>query len=325
MSERSVAVIGTVNRDRIVAEDGRSLTSLGGILYNAIPLAVLLEGSHRVRLHGRLGSRDREEALRLLAPFPAADGSSLIADANGTNESVLDYSRGGERVETVEMRVGPLTGEDLAGVEAADAVLVNMISGRDVEPGALSDLRARSGGLFLLDVQALARTLDSPRRSRAVPDWKDWCAPFDVVRGNEEEITWFPGGPCDLEESARRILGAGPGEVLVTRGKRGAVRFTRPGSMVQAEDVEGFPRESAGDPTGCGDSFLSGVCAARVLGADPGASVWLGTYVAAEVAGLSGLADLARLRGLPDRAAREPRLRGPSDPGAGDFQSASEH
>ena len=58
---------GLSNSYLIVTAEGRRLDSLGGILYNAIPLAALLERTGiRVRLYGRLGRGDRERAIELL-------------------------------------------------------------------------------------------------------------------------------------------------------------------------------------------------------------------------------------------------------------------
>lgn len=294
-----VAVVGTVNHDVIVNPDGRVHDSLGGILYNAIPLAALLEGTGvRVRTFGRLGKEHRAEAAARLAPFPAASAQDLIVDANGTNLSRLDYRGGADRVETVEMRVAPLSASDLAPVAAGAAVLVNMISGRDVEREVLADLRARSTGLFFLDVQALARTTDTPRRSRIVPDGPDWAAGFDVVRGNEDEIAHLGGTPGDPRTAAKRLLDAGAGEVLVTRGKNGAWRFDGSGS----ETVPAFPCANPVDPTGCGDAFLAGVVAGRVRGLEASVAARLGAYVASRVAGLSGLESFTELKGLGEAA-----------------------
>jgi len=299
-----VAVVGTVNRDIIVAPDGRERTSLGGILYNVLSLAALLEGTgRRVRAIGRLGAEDRAEALALLEGFQSADRGGLAADPAGTNRSRLDYSAPGERVETVEMRVAPLTEADLVPAQDTAAVLVNMISGNDVAIEAVEALRARSSGFFALDVQALARTTATPRRPRAVPEWERWAGAFDLVRGNDSEIGWMAGSGGDVEAGMDRLLAAGAREVIVTRGEEGGVRAEVRAGRVRRDR---FPARSAGplvDPTGCGDSFLSGVVGGRLLGLGSGASVRLGAWVAGQVATLAGLEALRGLSGLRERAA----------------------
>jgi sugar/nucleoside kinase (ribokinase family) len=300
-----VAVVGTVNLDTIITAEGRRLESLGGILYNAIPLAALLENTGvLVKPWARLGPEHREWALRLLEPFPAVDARTLIADPNGTNRSVLDYSEGGERREEVSMRVAALSPDDLLGTIPARAVLVNMISGRDITPETLAAIRRRSGAHFLLDVQALARTFDTPRRPRIVPHREEWCRLFDVVRGNEEEIAHFGGVPEDATAAAERILRSGVGQVITTRGEKGSWHAVLVDDRLAVVDVPPDPWEPTKDPTGCGDSFLAGVCAGRVVGMSPAAAVRLGSFTAGKVAALSGLESLGALRGIGEEAAR---------------------
>lgn len=294
-----VAVVGTVNKDVIVRKGGSRSESLGGILYNVIPLAALLEGSGvAVRPIGRLGAEDRREAIRILAAFPGVEAETLIEDAAGTNLSILDYSGAGERVETVHMRVPPLSIADLAPARGAEAVLVNMISGRDVASETLAELRSSEHGPFFLDVQALARSADTPRRPRVVPDAPQWSRLFDVVRGSETEISHFGGTPGDVSRAADRILESGAGEVLATRGERGAVRFVAEGGAVRRTEIPAVRCGVPADPTGCGDSFLSGVCAGRKLGLSGEDAVRLGALVASKVVALVGLEELVALRSI---------------------------
>ncbi len=300
---RFVAVVGTVNRDVVIAPDGSVRESLGGILYNAIPLAALLEGTGiRVRPLGRLGREDRAEAMDLLAPFPAIDAGTLIEDPAGTNLSRLDYSGGGERVEEVRMRVRALDDADLGAGRGALAWLVNMISGADVTVQTLARVRAGEPGRFLLDIQALARSPDTPRRPRTVEDFAAWSRLFHVVRGSEAEVSCFGGVPGDLRAAVRRILDAGAREVIATRGERGARAWIPAPEGPRETSVPAGPCERPVDPTGCGDAFLSAVCAGRVLGLDDRESLRLGAFTGSRVLGLSGLQSLVALRDLREEA-----------------------
>lgn len=296
MADRFVAVVGTINHDVVIGRHGESFESLGGILYNVIPLAILLEGTpFRVRAVGRLGREHREQALELLSRFPNARGEFLIADPRGTNESRLDYSAPGERVESAEMRVAPLSIADLHAVAGAEAVLVNMISGRDVGRVALSRVLP-GAGFPCLDVQALARTSRGERRSRLVPQGAAWARLFDLVRGNEEEIAHLGGTPGEPRRAAHRLLAAGTSEVLVTSGESGAWRLARGARGLEQHTIPAVPCPDPRDPTGCGDSFLAAVVAGRMLGLSGQRAAELGAAVASHVASLSGLASLDGLR-----------------------------
>ncbi len=307
-AERTIAVVGTVNFDRIVAESGETFESLGGILYSGLVLAELLEASGvRVALYARIGEAHRRDVAALFADRPGVDLRGIIVDPRGTNVSRLEYSHGGERAEEVELRVPPLDESDLRGVERAEAVLVNMISGRDVALGTLERVRAHAVGRFFLDIQALARTQESPRHPHLVPDWTRWARLFHTVRGNETEISWFAGVPEDAALAAERILDEGPEEVLVTRGAAGSVRYARETSGFRGTPVAPVPRTGPIDSTGCGDAYDAACVAGRALGLSGMDAARLGSHVGSEIAGVHGLTGVARLHGLRLRlASRDP-------------------
>jgi sugar/nucleoside kinase (ribokinase family) len=185
-----------------------------------------------------------------------------------------------------------------------------MISGRDVERETLSRVRSQSRGRFFLDIQALARTLESPRTARSIPDWKEWALLFHTVRGNESEVGSFAGCPGDPDQAALRILEVGAEEVLVTRGAEGSRRFSRGGPAGVIEEViDAVPRGGPVETTGCGDAYDAAVCAGRALGLGGLDAARFGSFVASEVAGVFGLEGLRDLRGIRSRAARfDPRF-----------------
>jgi sugar/nucleoside kinase (ribokinase family) len=306
-----VATIGTINFDQIIAENGETYESLGGILYNGLVLAAIFEGTgFRVRLHARLGADHLETARFLFDGFDSADLGGLLVDPRGTNISRLDYSRGTDRAEDVELRVPPLTDADLRGAESAAVILVNMISGQDVDRETLARLRSRSPARFFLDIQALARTLTSPRTSRSIPDWREWTSLFHTVRGNEKEVAAFAGCPGEPAIAAPRILEAGAEEVLVTRGAEGSRRFSRDTSAtldagaILEEAIDPVSRPGPVETTGCGDAYDAAVCAAWMFGLSGSNPARFASFVASEVAGVFGLAGLRQLRGIRVRAAR---------------------
>ncbi len=304
-ASRKVAVVGTVNFDRIVAESGETFESLGGILYNGLILAELLEGSDlEVALFARLSAAHRGEVEALFAGRSAVDLRGLIADPRGTNVSHLEYGTLGTRAEEVELRVPPLDESDLREVPQAAAVLVNMISGQDARLETLESIRTRSVGRWFLDVQALARTLESPRVPRLVPDWPRWARLFHTVRGNATEISSFAAVAEDSAGAAERILGEGTEEVLVTNGEHGSLRFTRGSRDLVVERIAPVPRPGPIDSTGCGDAYDAACVAGRALGLNGFDAARLGSHVGSEVAGAHGLAGVAGLRGLRARLAR---------------------
>jgi sugar/nucleoside kinase (ribokinase family) len=71
---------------------------------------------------------------------------------------------------------------------------------------------------------------------------------------NDEEARLLTG-QRNLVQAARKILGMGPGMVLIKRGEYGVLKFTD--SSIFA--VPAYPLEEVFDPTGAGDVFAGGL------------------------------------------------------------------
>ena len=75
----------------------------------------------------------------------------------------------------------------------------------------------------------------------------------DVLFVNDDEARELTG-EASLVRSARRIMGLGPGTVVIKRGEHGVLLFQ--GESISA--LPAFPLEHVVDPTGAGDSFAGG-------------------------------------------------------------------
>ncbi|MFN0150049.1 MAG: carbohydrate kinase family protein [bacterium] len=309
------AIAGTVTRDRVVAAAGDTHTSLGGILYNALALARCAEPGDVIRPIGRAGEDDRDEIAALFAACPAIDASGMRFLPGGSNAVTLTYTSDAARIETVEDRVGSLSDEELLGAARADFLLANLISGWDFTPAQIARA-ARGGARVLLDVQSvtLSRPLaDGTRAYRAVPQWREWCAPVEVLKGNDAEISWFTGLPLaeprDFERAADAVFECGPRVVAVTLDARGVFIAAHDGlggrPRARARFVAAVPGVCVADTTGCGDSFASGFLAEYARTGDALRAACAGNALAALVAATRGLGPLLS---LPDPAPLRERL-----------------
>lgn len=124
-----------------------------------------------------------------------------------------------------------------------------------------------------------------------------------VVIGSGDELALAAGraSPEAAERSAERLLAAGVGEVVQTRGGDGATVWSAAGR----EDAPAVSVDVV-DPVGAGDAFSAGYLAARLGGADPKAALHQGV-----LAGACCVASAGDWEGLPTGAdlallAREP-------------------
>lgn len=317
------AILGTVNRDRIVTEDGSVHESLGGVLYNALTLARCVGEGDRIRLVARLGEEDRAAVLALLAALETRDraGARLaLIDASGlaavpgpSNETTLTYTGPDTRTETLIDRVAPLTDDEVRSAGEADFLLANLISGWDFTPAQLAGAVGVRGARVFLDIQSLNLAPPGPdglRAQRDIPDWASWCAAVEIVKGNASEVGSLVGRRLasrhDLDWAASRVFEAGSRALVVTLGVRGAYAATRAGegSAPRGRVVPAVPGVRVVDSTGCGDGFASAFLAEYAKSGDALRAACAGNAVAALVAARRGLAplhDLPDPRPLTDR------------------------
>jgi 1-phosphofructokinase len=120
----------------------------------------------------------------------------------------------------------------------------------------------------------LYRNLVADARANGIPVLVDLSTPRldsalegrpDLVKINDWELAEYVSGPVDgqrLREGAQRLLAAGAGAAVVTRGGEPALALTRDSAW---EIVP--PRLERGFREGCGDSMLGAMAAARASGA----------------------------------------------------------
>ncbi len=299
-----IALVGTINRDRIITVDGDEHRDLGGILYNVLSMAPFLEAGEELFPIARLGVEQKKRVDELFAPYPAVDRSRLLWTGAGTNETVLRYTGPDEREETLIERIDPLTADEVRPAAAADLVIANLIWGKELTP-ALLELLAAAGAPVVLDIQSLTLTFRSgpDRGYRNIPEWREWVRPVHTLKGNEQEMRWFAGEDGlfdgDFTALARRLLDEGPEVVIVTLGKDGSYIACREDTGVKEMRVEAAAvgADGCADSTGCGDAFTSGYALATLRGEGPVDAAFLGSALAALVCNCRGL---DALRGLPD-------------------------
>ena len=104
-----------------------------------------------------------------------------------------------------------------------DGILINMISGFDIELNQLKKIRKNFSGPIYLDVHTFSRGLEhhGHRGFRKIEHFNQWAECLDIIQTNEYEvktITRFE----EEEEIAREILNCGAKQLIVTKGEAGA-------------------------------------------------------------------------------------------------------
>lgn len=269
-----LGILGSMVHDRIEHPDAPVVERWGGIAYALAAAAAALPSGWRVRPIVKLGEDLAGEARAFMDAIPGLDvGPGLATTPEPNNRVHLRYSDSHHRRECLSGGVPPWTWEELEPrLEGLDALLVNLISGFELELPTATRLRGACDGLLYADLHSLLldRT-DGERRPRALEERDAWLSCFDVVQVNEQELALVAGADAPLA-FARTAVGAGLGALLITRGPAGATWVSRgpgPAPWKAAGPVElaHVPLEGAavaGDPTGCGDVW-GATCFIRLL------------------------------------------------------------
>lgn len=283
-----LGVIGSFVWDVLHGRDRRSvpIEEWGGITYSLSALDAALPESWEIVPLAMVGDDLVERAqlfcrgLRRMAPDAA-----LIGVPYPNNRVELRYLDDERRSEHLTGGVPGWTWLGLKPVlEAArlDALYINLLSGWELDLETMQLIRAHFAGPIYCDLHMLVMAVqaDGLRTPRPLPNVAAWCACFDVLQVNEDEMHLMAPDSMALAATA---MAAGVSVLCVTLGKRGAAYFAAPGferlsdlpprrghnaalstsprggagalGAVRTALVPGVaPRiDGPGDPTGCGD------------------------------------------------------------------------
>ncbi|MBL0889205.1 MAG: hypothetical protein IBJ19_01210 [Gemmatimonadaceae bacterium] len=285
---KRLGVIGSFVWDVLHGRDGRSvpIEEWGGITYSLSALDAALPDDWELVPLAKVGDDlvDRARlfcrSLRRMAP-----DAELIGVPYRNNRVELRYLDDERRSEHLSGGVPGWTWLGLKPVlDAArlDALYINFLSGWELDLETTQLIRAHFQGPIYCDLHMLVMAVqaDGLRTPRPLPDVAAWCACFDVLQVNEDELQLMAPDAMALAATA---MAAGVSVLFVQLGKRGAAYFAAPGieklrdiperrghnsalstsprggagalGAVRTALVPAVPArvDGPGDPTGCGD------------------------------------------------------------------------
>jgi sugar/nucleoside kinase (ribokinase family) len=136
-----------------------------------------------------------------------------------------------------------------------DGILLNMISGFDINLEQLRNIRNGYKGIIYIDVHTMARDLgkDMIREFRTIPDFKKWAVNIDVLQCNEEEFKTLSNKTSRID-AVRELFSYGIEIIIITKGDEGARVFFENQKRVESVYVLALKVKST-NHVGCGDVF----------------------------------------------------------------------
>jgi hypothetical protein len=304
MTKKRVGVIGSIVWDVIYGRTpgAPAIEEWGGITYALSGLDAALPADWEIVPIMKVGDDLEARATYFISRLERiAPDARLISVPYPNNRVELRYIDDERRSEILTGGVPGWTWLGLKPVlEQArlDALYVNFLSGWELDLETMQLIRQHFAGPIYCDLHMLAWAVqpNGLRTLRPLSHVREWCACFDYLQVNEDEMSMLAPDPMALAATA---LHEGVRTLLVTLGKRGAVYF-EPGpdlgpvrtALVPAEEViEGA------DPTGCGDVWGATYFSRTLAGDNLNAAILAAHRAAARNAshrGASGLANHLR-------------------------------
>jgi len=288
-----IGVIGTFIRDTIITLEGKTVESLGGLYHATAYLAHLADSDTLIQPLCHVGEDFYPTVHETLSRFGKNILLNCLYRVPQPNTQVkLIYLTKETREEVTSSPMPPITRAEIAVLADCDAVLVNLISGPDVELEALQTLRKLNpSSLIYLDLHSLALGIEASGRRyyREIFNWPDWVAACDILQMNEREAATLADlgeriNYEDLIKLGRHLMRKKLRACHITLGSAGSLLFYREKGSVHYERCPPYKVAQIIDIIGCGDAFGAAFLTHYMMTKNFSAS----THFANRVAGLNG-------------------------------------
>lgn len=250
-------LIGHLCVDVLRGADGTEERLFGGI-YHAVAALSRLAGERDTVIPVFGAGRDDLAALtERFDAFGNVDTGGLFELEQGSGIVRYDEAHPGERVENI---APPIPFERIRKFLSADAVYVNMISGRDISLETLDrirlEVRSRKVPVHLdLHCLTLGVNPDGSRFRRAVSDWRRWCFMTDSVQMNQEEAQGITMEHWDDNSFAKQMMPLMVKAFIITRGGDGVTVYQDEHKTLRRTDITDGANPDPVSTVGSGDIF----------------------------------------------------------------------
>lgn len=244
-----ILLIGHSVFDTIVSNE-MTINSPGGIFYSARQMLLLSSSDDELFLLTQSDDSTKEYFLPVYSKFNCDFIEQVITIP--AVKLIVDDKK--ERREFYANISSKLT-IDKINFSKFDAILINMITGNDINPDDLKFIRANTSAVIFFDVHTLSRPMNEngERVFTIVENFSEWAKNIDILQANEIEFNTL--GKFDSEyDRARNLLQQGVKIILLTKGVLGAKIFYSKNGEMMSYFISADKIMNA-NTVGCGDVF----------------------------------------------------------------------
>jgi hypothetical protein len=246
-----ILIVGSSVLDKIIFNN-RVEFSPGGIYHSVLKMTELKKPSDIVSLCTLIDSKSYEHFEKVYEFC----NEKFFTQVDELPNVTLDESNCCHRKETYSNKVFPLSFERI-DFNDYDGILINMITGYELDADDLSKIRSKTKALIYFDVHTLSRKSKEPglREFNLIPDFDNWAKNIDIVQVNNFELFTLFNNQNEIEV-AEKLFPLGVKILIVTKGEKGATIYFKKDS----ETIFYFKsakKISDVNTIGCGDYFGS--------------------------------------------------------------------
>lgn len=245
-----ILLVGNSIIDHVEENDGYKIKP-GGIYYSALGTSSVSDENDTVYLL----TGWNEQTLSIFNDVYSKINLNYSNRIENLPEVILKTSGEGEREEIYLNLSNQLSIERVMNWNQFEGILINMITGFDINIEQLQFIRRHFEGQIYFDLHTLSRGVDEnlKREFRPVPDACKWLFNIDILQTNENEIRTLTTSGNELQ-AAEEILNLGPKILIITKGSKGAVIYFKNQGLITYYSVDA-EKITATNKIGCGDIF----------------------------------------------------------------------
>ena len=257
-----ITLIGPVSQDIIIKDNKRHQSIGGPVFYQACLLSKIKKKTNALVT---ISKNDEN----LLKAFPK-DVNVFPFYVNKTLkfENLYPDNNPCHRLQKAEIAHNPIKINLVKDeIKSSNAFLLGPLSPYDIPLKTLEEISSLKKPIYL-GAQGYLRHLDE--RKIILKPWKEFqefMKFIDILFIDENEASIILGKKHPQKDTAKIIASFGPQEVIITRGQRGSLIYSRKSDEIYK--IPAFKPQKIEDPTGLGDTYMAAYAALRLEGENP--------------------------------------------------------
>jgi len=242
-------IIGHSVEDHILSSNAEQVKP-GGIFYSASALNNFKEPADEITILTAV----EESNYHLFSSLYDKLNKRYCQTVDSIPKVFLTVNEDNERDECYN-RISDNLRVDLTDINSFDGILINMITGFDINLDQLKMIRKTYNSLIYFDVHTLSRGFeeDGKRNFRIIPEFNEWAKLIDIIQANEHELLTL-SNIADPLTAVKEMLNAGTKYFILTMENRGArIFFLKDGELNSS--YRAAVKVDIKNKIGCGDVF----------------------------------------------------------------------